>query len=173
MKLENTGSDVIDLDFEVPEPGTSILEIQEGIRKNFNENSGKTTLLLPFMIDRVVEGPDGNEGLKLSHFVPIETAFGEKQLAGILTITDLIDQFAKKFNGEVDCTDDRFLDALKLKLVGKRLTAVHTLRADKNGRERPNIVKFERATNSKPQPVQKEIPSDSRPAAANDGGDDW
>ena len=92
MKLENTGSDVIDLDFEVPAPGTSVLEIQEGIRKNYNENSGKTTLLLPFMIDRVVEGPDGNEGLKLNHFVPIETAFGEKQLAGILTITELIDQ---------------------------------------------------------------------------------
>jgi hypothetical protein len=172
MKLENTGSDVIDLDFEVPAPGTSVLEIQEGIRKNYNENSGKTTLLLPFMIDRVVEGPDGNEGLKLNHFVPIETAFGEKQLAGILTITELIEPFSKKFGADVDCTDDRFLNALKLKLVGKKLVATHTLRADNNGKERSNIVKFERATNSKRQPVQKEVPADSRPAAADDG-DDW
>ena len=171
MKLEHTGSDVIELDFEVPEPGTSILEIQEGIRKNFNENSGKTTFLIPFLIDRVVEGPDSNKGLKLPHFVPIETPFGEKQLAAILTYTDLIDPFAKKFGVDVDCTDDRFLDALKLKLVGKKLMAVHTLRADKNGRERPNIAKFERATNSKP--VQKEISGDSRSAAADDGNDDW
>ena len=171
MNLDHTGSDVIDLDFEVPEPGTSILEIQEGIRKNFNENSGKTTFLIPFLIDRVVEGPDSNEGLKLSHFVPIETPFGERQLTAILDFTDLIEPFAKKFGGDVDSTDDRFLDALKLKLVGKKLMAVHTLRADKNGRERPNIAKFERATNSKP--VQKENSGDSRPATADDGNDDW
>jgi len=169
MKLENTGQDSMDLDFEVPEPGTSVLVIEEGIRKNFNENSGKTTLLIPFTIDSVVEGPEGNEGLKLSHFVPIETKFGERQLAGILSITGLIDQFAKKFGGEVDVTEDNFLNALKLKLVGKFITARHVLREDNNGRKRCGIMKFERTGKAK---AQTEAKVDSpKPAATSD--EDW
>ena len=149
MKLENTGQDAVDLDFEVTAAGKSVLVVEEGIRKNYNENSGKTTLKIPFTIDSVIDGPDGNQGLKLVHFVPIETKFGEKQLAGILTITDLVDDFAQKLGNEVDVTEDKFLDRLKLKLVGEFITATHTLRADQNGKERANITRFEKIGKSK------------------------
>ena len=37
------------------------------------------------VIDTVEEGSESNAGLKLSHFCPIETAFGEKQMAGTLS----------------------------------------------------------------------------------------
>jgi hypothetical protein len=97
MKLEDTKQDFMDLNFEVPQPGISVLQFQEGIQKRTNENSGKTTLQLPLVIDRVVEGPDDNQGKKLSHFVPIETEWGERQLAGILTLTGLMGGFSKKF----------------------------------------------------------------------------
>ena len=169
MKLENTGSDSLDLIFEVPEPGKSILIVEEGIRKNYNENSGKTTLLIPFTIDKVLEGPEGNEGLKLTHFVPIESKFGEKQLRGILSLTDLMDKFANKFGPEVDITDDSFLNSLKLKLVGKFLTGTHTLREDNNGKKRCDIMKFERTGKAK---AQTEAKVDSpKPAATSD--EDW
>jgi hypothetical protein len=81
----------MDLDFEIPQPGTSIVEFMEGIQKRTNEKSGKTTLQLPMTIDTVMDGPEANHGCSMSHFVPIETAFGEKQLANILTMTDLVD----------------------------------------------------------------------------------
>src|SRR5512136_3363555 len=118
MKLENTKQDSMDLAYEVPQAGVSILQFEEGIQKRTNEKSGKTTLQLPFVIDRVVEGPEENQGKKLSHFVPIETDFGERQLAGILTLTGLIDSFAQKFGEDVDVTSDQFINALKLKLPG-------------------------------------------------------
>jgi len=73
------------------------------------------------VIDKVVEGPEDNEGKKLSHFVPIETEFGERQLAGILTMVGLIGTFAQKFGATADVTGDAFINAIKLKLPGKMI----------------------------------------------------
>ena len=142
MKLEKTAQEELYLDFETPEPGMSILHIEEGIRKFYNENSGKTSLIIPFSINKVIEGPENNQGLKLSHFVPIETTWGEKQMAHILTITDLIDTFAKNFGEEVEITDDRFINLLCIRMPGKFVKAEHVKRPDKNGRERASITKL-------------------------------
>jgi hypothetical protein len=150
MKLAKTDVDHLDLAFEAPQPGVSILQFEEGIQKRTNEKSGKTTLQLPFMIDRVVEGPDENQGKKLSHFVPVETEFGEKQLAGILTLTGLIDGFTQKFGEDVDVNSDQFINALKLKLPGKFIKAHHESRKDQAGKDRANITKFERFKSSGP-----------------------
>ena len=151
MKLENTKSDSLDLGYEVPHPGISIMQFEENIQKQTNEKSGKTTLRLPLVIDRVVEGPDDNEGKKLSHFVPIETDFGERQLAAILSLTGLIDGFAQKFGGNVNATDEPFLNAVKLKLPGKFIKVTHEVRKDQKGKDQVNIVRFERfATSSAP-----------------------
>jgi hypothetical protein len=144
MKLQDTGQDTLDLDFEIPDAGVSVLQFQEGVQKRTNENTGKTTLQIPFAIDQVVEGPEDNEGRKLSHFVPIETDFGEKQLAGILTLTGLMGPFAENFGDQVDITSERFINALKLKLPGKFIKGYHEVRKDQNGRDRANIIKFER-----------------------------
>jgi hypothetical protein len=167
MKLENTGQDVLDLDFEVPAAGKSVLVIEEGIRKNYNENSGKTTLKIPLMIDSVIEGPEGNQGLKLVHFVPIESTWGERQTGALLVLTNLVDDFAQKFGTEVDITGDEFIDRLKLKLPGKFVTAIHTTRPDKNGKERANIIRFERV--SKP----KVLPAEGDAAVHAGAATDW
>jgi hypothetical protein len=171
MKLEDTGITTMDLDFEIPQAGVSILQFQEGVTKRTNENSGKTTLQLPLSIDRVIEGSEDNLGKKLSHFVPIETEFGERQLAGILTMTGLIGAFGKKFGGNADATDESFINAVKLKLPGKFIRATHEVRKDQSGKDRVNITRFEKVGgDGSPKahtPAQK-------PAAASDsGGDDW
>lgn len=142
MKLENSNSNELSLDFETPEKGVSIVEIDEGIEKYYNESSGKTTLRIPLVIIRSTEGPESNEGLKLMLFVPIETGWGEKQIRHILTITGLISAFSKKFNGEVDATDEKFINSLKLKLLGKCLKVEHDKRMGNNGRERAIITKI-------------------------------
>ena len=169
MKLEDTGQDAMDLGFEVPEPGVSVCKFEEGIQKRTNENSGKTTLQLPMIIDQVIDGPEDNVGKKLSHFVPIETSFGEKQLNGILTMTGLVNSFAEKLGDEIEPTDDRFLNPLKLKLPDKFITVHHDVRKDNKGRDQINIVKFERFGKGKPVPANPKgkVESDST------GGDDW
>jgi hypothetical protein len=172
MELKETGKDYLDLDFEIPQAGVSIVQFEEGIQKRTNENSGKTTLQLPMAIDRVVEGPEDNAGKKMSHFVPIETNFGEKQLAGILTITGLIGLFAKKFGADVDVTDDGFINALKLKLPGKFVTATHEVRKDNSGKDRVNVTRFEKVAGGgspKASPTQKGTGA----ASAGGGGEDW
>ena len=171
MELKETGKEYLDLDFEVPEAGVSILQFEEGIQKRTNEKTGKTTLQLPLVIDSVVEGPAENKGKKMSHFAPIETAFGEKQLAGILTITGLMPGFAKKFGGDVDVTDDGFVNALKLKLPGKLIKATHEVRKDQSGKNRVNITRFEKIAaggSSKATPVPR-----NAGGGTTAGGDDW
>ena len=171
MQLKDTGKDYLDLDFEVPEAGVSNLQFEEGIQKRTNEKTGKTTLRLPMVIDKVEEGPSGNEGKKLSHFVPIETEFGEKQLAGILTITGLMPGFAKKFGNDVDVTDDAFINALKLKLPGKLIKVAHEVRKDQGGKDRANVTRFEKLTGGGPS---KPAPAPQPPGAGTGaGGDDW
>jgi len=171
MELKETGKDYLDLDFEVPEAGVSILQFEEGIQKRTNEKTCKTTLQLPLVIDSVVEGPAENKGKKMSHFVPIETEFGEKQLAGILTITGLMPGFAKKFGNDVDVTDDAFINALKLKLPGKLIKVAHEVRKDQGGKDRANVTRFEKLTGGGPS---KPAPAPQPPGAGTGaGGDDW
>jgi hypothetical protein len=144
IELKDTGQDVLELDFETPEKGVSICEIEEGIQLYTNQNSGKTSLRIPMVIDSVEEGPEDNDGLKLSHFCPIETAWGEKQIAGILTIVGLMGAFAKKFGTQVDPTSDQFINSLKLKLPGTFIRVHHDVRTDNNGKQRATVVRFEK-----------------------------
>jgi hypothetical protein len=51
--------------------------------------------------------------------------------------------FAKKFGSDVDITDDTFVNALKLKLPGKRLQLTHDIRKDNSGKDRVSIVRME------------------------------
>ena len=168
MKLQNTHEDHLDLTFEIPQQGVSIVQVEEGIQKRTNEKSGKTTLQIPLVIDKVVEGPEENQGKKLSHFVPIEMEFGERQLAGILTLTGLIDSFAQKFGEDVDITGDQFINAVKIKLSGKVLKAHHEVKKDQSGKDRANVTKFEKVGSNAPT-------KGHTPAAAASGGNqsDW
>ncbi len=147
MKLENQKIDSMDLAYEVPGPGVSICEFSVGISKNVNEKSGKSTLRLPLTIVEVLDGPEDNEGKKFSHFLPIQTPYGEKQLHGILSMVGLLEGFAMKFQGEIDPLEDVFLAALQIKLVGKRIKVIHEIRKDQKGKDQVNVVRFERVSN--------------------------
>ena len=155
MKFETNNQDFLDLNFEVPTQGVSILMFEEGIQKRTNEKSGKTTLQLPFVISEVLEGSGDNEGKKLSHFVPIETKWGEKQLTSLLAMAGLLNKFAEKFKGEVDIHDDKFIDSLKLKFVGKKIKAHHDVQKDPAGKDRTVIIRFEKVQNGGPAPKAK------------------
>jgi hypothetical protein len=157
----------LNLDFEVPQPGASILQFEEGVALYTNENSGKTSLRLPLMIDRVIEGPESNVGLKLTHFVPIESDFGAKQIVAILDITGLTSAFASKLGTEFEATSERFINALKLKLPGKFIKAQHSVRKDNNGKDRTNINGFEKV--NKVNDVVKPVAS----SKAEEENSDW
>ena len=148
MKVETVSVESMDLSYEVPTPGISICEFTEGIQKIFNDKSGKTTLRLPLSIAEVVDGSEDNEGRKFSHFLPIQTAYGEKQLQGILSMVGLLESFTKKFPGEIDPLEDVFLVTLQTKLVGKTIKVVHELRKDQKNKDQVNVIRFEKITNS-------------------------
>lgn len=170
INLQDTGQDTVELDFEVPEKGVSTCQIEEGIQTHTNENSGKTTLRIPLSIDKVEEGPDSNVGLKLSHFVPIETAWGEKQLAGILTVTGLMNACIEKFGSQVDATSEAFINWLKLKLPGKFVRVHHEVRTDNNGKQRAKVTRLEKLNRTL-------TPAEKNKAESNDSAEpkssDW
>jgi hypothetical protein len=142
MELIKDTPKSIDLGFQVPEPGTFIWQIQEGIEKFYNENSGKTSLKIPLKVDSVVDGPADPVGQTCAHFIPIETGFGEKQLACLLSITGLMEPFIQKYGAEVDPLDDKFLAGLKLKLPGKMIQATHEVRENNKGQKNVNFTNF-------------------------------
>jgi hypothetical protein len=173
MKLENNGITHLDLGFEVPQPGISIIQFEEGISKQTNEKSGKTTLRLPLIIDRVIEGPEENAGKKMSHFVPIETEFGERQLAGILNLTGLMPAFTKNFGQDVDVQDEKFLNALKLKLPGKIAKVHHGIRQDNKGKDQVNITRLEKADGKGVEPSKVPAGKPLAQQAQQSAKEDW
>jgi len=148
MKLDNIAVDSMDLSYEIPTPGVSVCVFEEGISKMTNEKSGKTTLRLPLSIAEVVDGSEDNEGRKFSHFLPIQTVYGEKQLQGILSMVGLLESFTKKFAGEIDPLEEVFMVALQTRLTGKTIRVVHELRKDQKNKDQVNIIRFEKITNS-------------------------
>ncbi len=144
MRLDSTQKvDHFDLSFEVVQPGISVAQFLEGIEKKTHEKSGKTTLKMPLVVHQVVDGPAENEGKKFIHFCPIETDFGERQLASLLSMAGLLDYLAKKFAGDFSPLDDKFVNTLALKLPGKFIQVRHDLKKDQKGKDQTNIIRFE------------------------------
>lgn len=148
MKIEPYPNTYMDLTYELPQPGISVLVIEEGIQKRTNEKSGKTTLQIPCTIVEVLQGDKENVGKKLTHFCPIETEFGEKQVLLILTSTGLVSGVSEKFGDSVDVMDDTFINYLKLKLPGKKMKGIHVIEKDQSGKDRTSITRLESVNGS-------------------------
>jgi hypothetical protein len=116
---------------QIPEPGENAWEIGEGVKLYENKNTGKTSLIIPFVLD----------GYEASHFCPIMTQFGQMQLNMLLKITGLVEYFQKKFPDEFDPLDTKFEKALQAKLPGKKVRATHTLR-EYRGEQKVNFTEF-------------------------------
>nr|BDD44336.1 hypothetical protein 12 [Desulfobacterales bacterium] len=163
MKI-NTNESRADLGFQIPEPGVYIFEASEGIDLFTNENSGKTSLKVPTKIVESVDGGDGSVGMTVTHFVPIESKWGEKQLASLLTITDLAPAFEKRFPDDTSFLDKTFIDSVKLKLPGKLFRGEIEIRQNNKGQKNANFKSWEKLSTQKTS------------AAATEGGqadEDW
>jgi len=162
MKLQQ-GETSMDLDFQSPQPGISVCQLSEGIKLFTNQTTSKTSLQIPMEIVEVIDGPKENMGLRLTHFIPIETEFGERQLNNLLTMTGLIQQFSERFSGDIEPTDEKFITTLSMKLPGKLLKVKHDTRKDNQDKERANIRKVEQyGPKTKPTPT-----------ANNNAPEDW
>ena len=145
MKQAGTENERMEFDFKVPDTGDYRFQIDEGIKLETNVTSGKTSLWIP---SKVVECRGGeseeNLDLQVTHFVPINSDFGAKQIAHILSITGLFEAFDKKFPGEdVDISSEEFVNALKLKLPGKLFDGgINTV--EKDGKRRANFKYIEK-----------------------------
>jgi len=171
----------MDFDFKVPDTGDYRFQIDEGIKLETNANSGKTSLWIPSKIVECRGGEsDDNLELQVTHFVPIESDFGAKQIAHILSITGLFEAFDKKFPGEgVDISSEEFINALKLKLPGQLFDGgINTV--EKDGKRRANFKYIEKVGAGKGKAAGKaktaaaakaETKTETKAAAA--GGDDW
>ena len=169
----------MEFDFKVPDTGDYRFQIDEGIKLETNKNSGKTSLWIP---SKVVECRSGeseeNIGLQVTHFVPINSEFGAKQIAHILSITGLFEAFDKKFPGEdVDIASEDFINALKLKLPGKLIDGgIET--KEKDGKRLANFKYIEKVGSSKGAKAgEKGKSAATAPPAAKKtesaGDDDW
>ena len=180
MKQPGT-EDRMDFEFKVPDTGDYRFQIDEGIKLETNANSGKTSLWIP---SKVVECRGGeseeNLDLQVTHFVPVNSDFGMKQIAHILSITGLFEAFDKKFPGEgIDISSDDFINALKLKLPGKLFDGVINT-VEKDGKRRANFKYIEKVGAGKGKAAGKggvkavsKAETVTKTAAAKAEGDDW
>lgn len=179
MKKPETQNDRMDLDFKVPDTGDYRFQIDEGIKLETNATSGKTSLWVPAKIVECRGGEsEENLDLQATLFVPVESEFGAKQIAHILSITGLFEAFDKKFPGDaIDISSEEFINALKLKLPGQLFDGgINTV--EKDGKHRSNFKYIEKVGAGKGKAAGKaaagkkaEPKAETKAAAA--GGDDW
>jgi hypothetical protein len=160
--------------YDVPIPGIYTAIVAEGIKMYSNEKTGNQSMIIPFELESVVvPGDEESIGKKVSQFIPCgpkETsiAFGEKQLAHILSYTKLASAFDAKYPDTPISAPD-FIAGLNKKLVGKMLI-VKLEEKDK----RVNIVSIYHpdnrskliADNKGKGKVQSTTPKPSAPAAS-------
>jgi hypothetical protein len=161
----DTGQDKFELGFEIPEPGKYLFQISEGIDLFINENSGKTSLKIPTKIVEPINGDAGSVGMTVTHFAPIETTYGEKQICSLLTITGLAPYFEGKFSDDTKFTYQKFIDTIKLKLPDKYFKGEIEVFENNKGRKNASFKSWHKAGK------QKTI---SKPSSTESGGvEDW
>ena len=155
-KLIKTDED-LDLEFQPPAPGTYRWEIIEGVKLSTNPNSGKQTYHVPMQIDSAFDGDESAKGARATHFIPIETQFGENQMNTFINITDSLDVIIDRFGEEVDFLDKTVAEFVALRFMGKFVKAAHKLRAytdnDGNARQSVDFKKFFAPTKKAPVKV--------------------
>jgi len=138
----------MELGFAVPETGEYIMQITEGIDLWKPEESQARAVMVPLRVDSVVNGKGSEESIdrKVTYFIMLTSKegkhiqFGDAQLVNLLNCTDLLDGFAKKYQGDVDPFNEKFLGDLKLRLVGKFLRISGEKKKDSKDKDRFNIT---------------------------------
>lgn len=181
MNFEQNTGDSLDLGFDVPEAGTYIYQIGEGIELKKKDN-GKRAINIPVEIVDTLQGNAENLHKKAVMFINVRDENGKvynstgKQLGTLLSFTGVIAEFQKKFGESVEPDDEKFIAGLKIKLRGKLLKLTHNIRTykDDSGQDRQsvNFTKIERAT--KGAPGSAPAPSGAVSSEATSApADDW
>jgi hypothetical protein len=106
---------------------------------------------VPTKILEAIDGDEGSVDLTVIHFIPIETNYGEKQAASLLTITDLAPAFEKRFADGTSFMEAKFIDSIKLKLPGKLFVGEIEVRENNKGQKNANFKSWERHEKKKSQ----------------------
>lgn len=168
LKFENRESS--DWGFQIPPAGEHLIVWEDNIREHKNENTGKSSLMLPA---KIVEGE--GENMTFTVFAPLDTKFGKKKLADIIVMSGLAPMFEKQFaNEDIEPDHPKITDALKAKLPGKTCKITIEIQKDNNGREQVNPVKIAKSGKAAAAPK----PAANKPAAEATGtaapeGDGW
>ena len=155
-KLKESESKEMNIGFRIPAGGTYNWVINEGIKINRPTEESKTQsvrLDIPCEILSVARGVKNNtaeeseagSSARYSLFLigkdgtPNEKA--EENLCQFLTIVGVMKRLMEKFPGELDFTDQKFIDTLALALPGKQFEGKHRIRKWKNdsGEEQDQI----------------------------------
>ncbi len=164
MKID-TGKNEFELGYQVPEPGKYLFQVDEGIDLFVNENSGKTSLKIPTKIVEPINGDEGSVGMTVTHFAPVETTYGEKQVCSLLTITGLAPYFEDKFPNDTKFTEQKFVDTIKLKLPDKYFKGEIEVFENNKGRKNASFKSWHKAGGQKT--ISKAVSKES------EGGEDW
>jgi hypothetical protein len=142
MKLEkDTKYEEMDLGFKVPPKGDYVWQFTEGIELHTNEEKGTKSIKIPLQVIEVIEGDEEAILGKATIWPSVESSYGERQILGLLTMTDLIDTAMKNFPGDFSPDDPKFIKFLALKLPSKLICARHTVKTSKgkNGQDMENV----------------------------------
>jgi hypothetical protein len=178
MELTRNPDEELSLGFTNPQPGTSIVQIQEGVAVQTSEENSRVAIMVPIKIVEVIEGDQENDGKGANLFVNLiskegeKVKFGEETICRILSFTGLAEAFEKRFPGPTSFTDDEFTNALKAKLPGTLLKLTHDIDmyTDKNGRDRES---FEAKKLAKATKVKPKTEPEPEAGAAGDDNDKW
>lgn len=183
MEIEDTGQEEMELGFTPVPAGTYIYQLMDGVELVVSESSESKGYRIPLQVDSIVEGDAGAEGMPASWYINVikkdgeANPFGEKQINSILTLTGLVDSFAKNFKGAVDIDDEKLVNALILKLPGKFLRMTHDIQVSEddegNKKYRMNftkVAKIKKKKSSKPPAEDKQ--EDKKEEKSDDSGED-
>lgn len=122
----------MDLGFKCPPKGDYVWQFTEGIDLHTNEEKGTRSIKIPLQVIEVIKGDEDAILGKGTLWPGVDSAYGEKQLLGILTMTGLLDSAIKNFGEDIDPGSEKFVNFLKLKLPGKLVCASHIVQKSKS-----------------------------------------
>jgi hypothetical protein len=163
--------DSMEMGFDIPSPGRYIVTIEEGIDKYTNQNTGKTSLQVPFRtLEALDDGDKESEGKTFKNFFAIETPFGEKQVVFLLNATGSAAEFAKKFSDDTPMTDQKVIDGLKIRLANKSLIITINHQKNQKGNDNVNIIKMEKLKAGSTKKASSKPAAAPAPAAEEEEG---
>ncbi len=158
MEVKDTGQEEMDMGFTPVPDGTYVWQIMEDIELGASEDSDAKTFKVPLQVDSIVDGDSDAVGMSANMYINVIKKDGDENPAGGKTITNilsrvgLVDSFVKNFKKEFGQKDgslkippdnEKFVNALILKLPGNFLRLTHNIQTDENtGRKNTNWTKM-------------------------------